>query len=553
MLFAIPTISGEPLQLELNPGETLYIVGTNGAGKSALLAELLGQSLGGPSRWLSARRQVHLSAVSGTTGIITYEEPNYRQDIAPTRQNIFENQLAKTFMTDVRWQELEPADRLTKPLFDLLTKENRRAYAIADSVDRKACAEAQDEASKSQSPTSLINQTLRQAGLNISIAVEPDWKIVARNQDGSTYDLTYASDGERNAVVMAATVLTAPEGALVLIDEPDRHLHPSVVVPLMAALGDLRNDCLFAVSTYDASLPDADRDASSLVVRSCTWVDGNPTAWDLNRIEPGQFLPEEVRSSLLGARTKTIFVEGTDTSLDSRLYSILFPGADIRPSGGHGDVENAVSALSGNSDYTRIAAYGIVDGDGRPDEPTSESSDRSGVYVMEPFCVECLYYCEDAISAVATHQAPIVGKEAHETVEEIKQTVLSGLTDEGTAKLMAARLSWRRISNNIVRQVPSVDDILANEASSLTIAVVSPYQSELEHYWELLHALDFDGLAGRYPIYKSNALNEVPRLLELRNRDAYENALLHIVRTDFDLANKLRNRMGAWANDLANG
>ena len=107
MQFEIPMTSGETLQLELNPGETLYIVGKNGSGKSALLSELLGQSVGSPSRWLSARRQVHLSEVSGSTGFMAYDETNYRQDIAESRRTIFENQLQKAFMTDVRWQELE--------------------------------------------------------------------------------------------------------------------------------------------------------------------------------------------------------------------------------------------------------------------------------------------------------------------------------------------------------------------------------------------------------------------------------------------------------------
>ena len=476
MQFAIPMTSGEPLPLELKPGETLYIISKNGAGKSALILELLGQSTGSPNRWLSARRQVHFSAISGTAGFVTTDEPNYQHDIPEIRQNIFENQLSKDFSADGRWQEQEPEDRLTKPIFDLLTQENRRAYAIKDSVDRGVCGEAKETARELQSPTSRINQALRRAGLNISITVEPDWKMTARNQEGATYDLTYASDGERNAVVMAATVLTAPDEAVIFVDEPDRHLHPSAVVPLMTALAELRKDCLFVISTYDASLPDSNRNAGVLVVRSCTWTDGKPTAWDIDEIEPGQPLPEEVRSALLGSRTKTIWIEGTEHSLDSRLYPILFPNADIKPSGGHGDVEKAVSALRGNSEYTRIEAYGIVDGDGRP-EPPGESSDGSGIFVIDAFCVECIYYCEDAISAVAAHQAPAVGKDADEIVEEIKQSVLLGLADERTAELMAARRSWRRISGNIVRQTPSVQDIVTSQEPNVTIEVNSPGQS----------------------------------------------------------------------------
>ena len=245
-------------------------------------------------------------------------------------------------------------------------------------------------------------------------------------------------------------------------------------------------------------------------------------------------MPEEVRSALLGSRTKTILVEGTETSLDSRLYGILFPGADIKPSGGYGEVENAVSALQGNSEYTRIEAYGIVDGDGRP-EQTGESTDGSGVYVMEAFCVECVYYCEDAIRAVATHQAPTVRRGAQEIVDEIKQSVLGRLADKDIATQMAARRSWRRISVDIARQAPSLQDIMVNDEPHFEITVDSPKQSELQLYQELLQGADFDALAGRYPIYKSNALDAVPRLLGLRDRDAYQNTLLNLVTTDADL------------------
>ena len=549
MQFEIPMNSGETLQLELNPGETLFIVGKNGSGKSALLSELLGQSIGSPSRWLSARRQVHLSELSGSTGIMNYEETNYRQDLAESRRNIFENQLQKFLVTDVRWQEMEPEDRLTKPLFDFLTKENRRAYTIADRVDRGIDAE-EGEGIDLQSPTGLVNQALLRAGFNISIKVEPDWRIVASNQDGETFDLNHASDGERNAVLMATTVLTAPEQALILIDEPDRHLHPSAIVPLMTALADLRDDCIYVIATYDASLPDSNRNAGSLVVRSCKWNAGNPISWDLDQIAPGQLLPEEVRSTLLGSRTKIIFVEGTETSLDRRLYALLFPGADIRPNGGHGDVENAVSALRRNSEYTRIEAYGIVDGDGRPEQP-GESSDGSGIYVMEAFSVECLYYCEDAILAVAMHLSPTVGKDAPEIVDEIKEAVLARLSDEDIAAQMAARRSWRRVSVDIVRRAPSWQDIMVNNEPHFEIPVDSPKQSDLQHYQELLQGPDFDALTARYPIHMSNALDAVPRLLGLRDRDAYQNTLLHLVITDPDLANKLRRRMGAWANQLA--
>ena len=228
---------------------------------------------------------------------------------------------------------------MSKPLFEVLTGENQRARAIASSIDGGDCQRAKCQATELDSPMNSVNRILQKSGLKISVSVGPDGKLLAHNQEDASYDLSYASDGERNAVVTAATVVTAPEGAVILFDEPDRHLHRSVIVPFVSALADQRSDCIFAVATYETALPDAHRNARVLVVRSCIWEEGNPVGWDIDEIQSGQSLPEEVRASLLGAKTETMLVEGTESSLDSRLYAILFPGTDIKGVGGHGQVE----------------------------------------------------------------------------------------------------------------------------------------------------------------------------------------------------------------------
>ena len=478
------------------------------------------------------------------------DEVDYRQDITELRHNIFENLLNKEFTADYRWQEMEPEDRLSKPLFEVLTRENQRARVIANSIDGGECQRAKDQASELHSPMNSVNRILRQSGLKISVSVGSNGKLLAHNQENASYDLAHASDGERNAVVTAATVLTAPEGAAILIDEPDRHLHRSVIVPFISALVDQRSDCTFVVATYETALPNTHRNARALVVRSCAWQDGKPAGWDLDEIQSGQSLSEEVRAALLGARTKTILVEGSDSSLDSRLYSILFQGADIKGIGGHAEVENAVSALRNSSEYTSIEVFGIVDGDGRPTSSAAEGN-ATGVYLLDAYCVECLYYCESALAAVARHQAPIIKREPDELVRQLKQEILARLSSEGVETQMAARRGWNRIRAEIRKQTPSRDSIIDMDDTHFSIEVESPYQSERQCYQQLLEDGDFDGLAKRYPIYKSNALDPVAQVLRLADRKAYVDTLLHLIRNDDSLAEQIRARMGTWAERLA--
>jgi hypothetical protein len=61
-------------------------------------------------------------------------------------------------------------------------------------------------------------------------------------------------------------------------------------------------------------------------------------------LEHGADLPHELRSDVLGARRRILFVEGTETSLDRPLYAILFPDVSVVPKGTAADVIAATKA-----------------------------------------------------------------------------------------------------------------------------------------------------------------------------------------------------------------
>ena len=188
MHYEIPLTSNNSFQFELGPGETLYITGANGSGKSALLLELLAQSGDSATRWMSARRQVHLSAISGSSEIMNYVHLDYRRD-NEDRQSIFENKLVPQFLTEGRWIEQEAEDRLTKPLYELVTRENERARTIANSIDRTDEVGQEQLPTPPASPIRLVNDALRNSGLKISLSIGTDGKLLALNQGGASYDI----------------------------------------------------------------------------------------------------------------------------------------------------------------------------------------------------------------------------------------------------------------------------------------------------------------------------------------------------------------------------
>ena len=118
-------------------------------------------------------------------------------------------------------------------------------------------------------------------------------------------------------LIIAATVITVESETVLLIDEPERHLHRSIIEPFLSALFQRRQDCAFIISTHEIALPAANPEARVLMVRSCEWNGDTAKAWDVEILEANTNLPAELRRDILGARRRILFVEGTTNGLDA--------------------------------------------------------------------------------------------------------------------------------------------------------------------------------------------------------------------------------------------
>jgi hypothetical protein len=192
-------------------------------------------------------------------------------------------------------------------IYDLIDADTMQERKIAAFVragdDAAAKREAQDP-----SPIQVINELMRLSNLPIEISLEEGQKIVARKNGGNGYSVAELSDGERNAFLIAADVLTAKAGTLILIDEPERHLHRSIISPLLKLLFDRRKDCAFIVSTHEIMLP-ADTDkASTLLVRSCDYQGQTVRSWMVDIVPPRSAIDDDLKQDLLGARRKMLWL-----------------------------------------------------------------------------------------------------------------------------------------------------------------------------------------------------------------------------------------------------
>ena len=537
MIWYIPRTSGTPLEIPLEPGARAYILGPNGSGKSALVQHLARRSPGRPVQWISAHRRTWLNS-----GAIGFTPAKRKQWAANSRQ--YKQQ------ADSRWREHEPASKQSAMLFDLVAQDNARARSIASRVDKRDLDGATRLSSETRSPFDTLNQLLDLGTLAVTLENSKSEEIVACHRSSrAKYDIAKMSDGERSAVILAGNVLTADEGTIFVIDEPERHLHRAIIEPLLSAVFSQRPDCSFVIATHEIALPATDPSSVVLMVRSCTWRGELAKEWEVDVLPADSPLPEDLRRAILGTRRTLLFVEGTQSSLDCRLYGALFPAISVIPVGNAREVQEAVKGLRETEDVHSIRALGAVDGDDRSAASTEKLA-RDGVFVLNTSSVEGLYYCSEAIAAVAAHQAHALGLDHADITASAHRKALSVLDDDELKTRMAARRSERLVRTRALSSLPGWESIRSHPDRDIAVTVPSPVRDEMRRYRELVADGDLDGLVGRYPIRESGAFDCIAKELHCRDRNDYCRMVVSRVRDSSSLGDKLRGRVNELARSI---
>lgn len=538
LVLDIPRILSNPLKLSLFRGDRIFVVGANGSGKSALIQRLVSSNPNKKLRRISAHRQTWFQSES--------------LDFTPQARRQFDQNITRQEVQDqARWRDDFAQQRQSAVLFDLVAKENERARQIAFHVDNQERDEAERISNQGASPFVQINELLALATLAVRLDHSKGEEILARHQEGRIpYSIAQMSDGERNAAIIAATVLTVEPGTILLIDEPERHLHRSIIEPFLSALFERRKDCTFVVSTHEISLPVADQKARTLMVRSCSWTGNRASAWEVELLEPSLELPEDLRLAIMGSRKRILFVEGDDSgSLDSQLYRALYPSISVLPKGSCAEVMKAVKGLRGSESLHHVEAYGLIDRDNRPPVEVEKLEDDF-VFALDVHSVEALYFCSDSISAVAQHQAESLMKDPEEMKEVAKVSALDALGEEGLAERMAAKWCERHVRNSMMTETPDWKTIASSPTATICASVPSPYPLELKRFQDLLANKRLEELVARYPLRESRVFDVISKALHLTGKETFEQTLLSKLQGNECLAHSLKQRIQSLTDAL---
>lgn len=245
---------------------------------------------------------------------------------------------------------------------------------------------------------------------------------------GALYKAGEMSDGERVAFYLIGQCLSVPSNSVVVVDEPEIHLHRAVQDRLWDEIEHERSDCLFVYLTHDLDF------AASRLGAAKIWLKAYESdRWDWEPVPEAEGLPEEVLLAVIGSRKPVLFVEGDRGGLEHLIFARIYPNWTVVPRGGCGSVLGATTAFRALKARHNLECRGILDRDYRTETDVVKLR-QLGVHVLGVHEIENLLLVEDALRAVAEHLA----LEVDSVVLKVKEWVLEQLTTDRERIVSAA-------------------------------------------------------------------------------------------------------------------
>lgn len=528
----IPLSVGEPLTLTINLGEHLFILGANGTGKSSLMQYLYTYNHTN-AKWISAHRQNWFS--SNAMSLSSQQKRDFESNARSADTN-----------QQSRWKDDYAAQRASIAIYSLIDAENIRARLITNAVDSENIELAKNLAKK-DAPIKIINELLRLSNIPVEISVHENDQVFAKKHGGIAYSIAELSDGERNALLIAADVLTVKSGTLVLIDEPERHLHRSIISPLLTLLFSYRSDCSFIVSTHEVMLPSDNPSARILLIRNCTYSGLSVSSWDADLVPPGSEIDDDLKKDILGARRKLLFIEGTEQSLDKPLYSLVFPTVSVVAKSSCRDVEYAVSSLRGSGDFHWLHAFGVVDNDRRMEDDINRLKEK-GIYALSVFSVESIYYHPQVQWFVAQRHADVTGGDAATRLADAETAALEAIRPH--IQRLSERTVEKKLREEVFRHLPGKKEIADGKPINICLNVASAVAAERERLQNALNKGNLTEIISQYPVRETPALDKIVKELGFQSREQYEGSVRKLLMDDNEALTFVKSLFGTLESDI---
>lgn len=515
----IPRKDNSNLELTLKAGKTTIIIGANGSGKTRL-AVYLEEQLGEKAHRIAAHRALSLnpniekiSEAKAKQGLF-YGNPEWAKDISQRKSARWNNKSSTYLLNDF--------DRLLQYLF---AQQNNLA------VENHQKSKRGEEITNSETKLDILQEVWERLLPTKKLRITADdIRVSSIGIESADYSASEMSDGERAVFYILGQVLSANEDSILIFDEPELHIHKSIISNLWDEIEKLRSDCSFLMITHDIEFA-ATRIAKKYVIRNYY----SDPAWDISEI-PDSELDEQTITLILGSRKPILFVEGEKTSLDMEIYRLCYPEWTVIPKGACKDVIQAVSSLRKlNEDMPilNIKCAGIVDRDTR-DNSQIQKLEGEGIKVLLCSEIENIF-SRSSVAYEILKIEDFTDDELTNKQEQFKTELLDYIQDKLSGDKLE-KFVVKRIHRRIDTYLKNIDlsdtqnsndmkDKLISELSALTNSKINEWISEMKN--EIQKCIDHQDIDGLLEIYEDKGLlAKTASILRDARKSDFENWLM---------------------------
>lgn len=507
-------------ELAIKSGETTIIIGANGSGKTRL-AVYLEETLSEKAHRIAAHRALTLNP----------DINKIPENKAKLELLLGNSSWAKTAndRKTARWANkastilLNDFDQLLQYLF---AQQNN--LAVANNQKFNQGIEITESETKLDKLKNTWETLLPHRKLHITA---DDIQVSGRDSENSKYSASEMSDGERSVFYILGQVLAANENSILIFDEPELHIHKSIISNLWDQIEQLRPDCAFLMITHDIEFA-ATRSAKKYVIRNYF----PDPAWDISEMPDSDF-DEQTITLILGSRKPILFIEGNNSSLDIETYRCCYPEWTVIPKGACKDVIQAVSSLQKlNKDMPllNLKCAGIVDRDTR-DQSEIDYLNSLNIQVLPVSEIENIF----SLSSVAEEILRIEGRHGSDLsnkLAEFKKEICNSISKDLSKNNEFEQFIIKRVQRKIDTHLKKIDlsasatgeemkQQLVSAITNLTEKEIETWISDMKS--KIQDYLSSENIDELLTIYENKGLlSKTASLLRDTKKDVFENWLM---------------------------
>jgi hypothetical protein len=351
--------------------------------------------------------------------------------------------------------------------------------------------------------------------------------IETYSNSSTSYNASEMSDGERVIFYLIGEIICVPENTLVIIDEPEMHVHKSILSKLWDLIENERPDCAFIYLTHDIEFAISRESAERIWIKSY-----NGTSWDYEFIPSNNNLPEQLYLEILGSRKPVLFIEGDKSSIDFRLLSLTFDDYTTKPLGSCNKVLMITKSFKEEESFHHIQSNGLIDRDRRTDEEI-ELIKKDHIWITKVAEIENFLLLEPIVKQVAIKML----KDPEDVFIKVKNNVINFFGSELETQALLHSITYVEKNLNEITNFKSLKTIGSFKSSiasiSSSIDVESIYNEKCMSFQGFIQREDYISILSVFNNKGIIANSQISQLCDLNTKnDAYLNMIIGLIKED---------------------